>query len=103
MEESLPLGRRIIKLTVASTEPVDGARRGQRRVGWVEWAVEPLRATMGRRAFEDLVSALCTVIGWESFIVLADVRGLDAAAAERIAKRSALAILDAAVGDAHAR
>lgn len=97
MEEALPLGRLMIKLTVGAGDPPEGPRRGQRRVGWVEWAVEPLRSKLGPAAFEDLVSGLCTVIGWEPFIVLTDVRGLDATRAQEITRRSALAVLDAAV------
>lgn len=97
MEQSLPLGRRMIKLTVAGSEPSAGPRRGHRRVSWIEWAVEPLRDQLAPAQFEDLVSGLCTVIGWESTIVLTDVRGLDAAAVQAVTCRSALAILAAAV------
>ncbi len=103
MERSVPLGRRMIKLTVDATDPAEGRpRRGQRRVGWIEWAVEPLRRTLTRRQFEDLVSALAVVIGWESFIVLTDVRGLGARATREITLTSALAILDGALARAKA-
>ncbi len=103
MEQSVPLGRRMIKLTVDATDPAEGRpRRGQRRVGWIEWAVEPLRRTLTRRQFEDLVSALAVVIGWESFIVLTDVRGLGARATREITLTSALAILDGALARAKA-
>src|SRR3954471_4417480 len=38
MEQSLPLGRRLIKLTVGSADsPETVPRRGQRRVEWIEW------------------------------------------------------------------
>jgi len=105
MEQALPLGRRLIKLTVGSADSpaTTVPRRGQRRVGWIEWAVEPLRERIGADAFEDLVSALCTVIGWEPYIVLADVRGLPADRAQELTRRSALAILDAAVPTRGAR
>jgi AcrR family transcriptional regulator len=99
MEEALPLGRRLIKLTVGAAEPAAGPRRGHRRVGWLEWAVEPLRDRLGEAERADLVSALATVIGWEAFIVLTDVRGLDAAHAHAITRRSALALVAAATGD----
>ncbi len=97
MEESLPLGRRMIKLTVGAGHEGSGPRRGQRRVGWIEWSVEPLRVRLEPQAFEDLVSALCTMIGWEPFIVLTDVRGLDFAKAAEITRRSAVAIVGAAM------
>ena len=78
--ESLPLGRSLIRLTVA---PADGAdafkpRRGYRRVSWIERALEPLRPHLDSAAFERLVSALAMVVGWEALIVLQDLRGLTA-------------------------
>jgi AcrR family transcriptional regulator len=76
--ETLALGRSLLRLTVA---PTDGAeapnpRRGYRRVGWIERALEPLRPRLEPPAFERLVSALAMVVGWEALIVLQDVRGL---------------------------
>jgi AcrR family transcriptional regulator len=95
MAQSLPLGRRLIKLTVQAATPEPGQpRRGYRRIGWIEWALDPLRDSLDKRRFEDLVSAMAMVIGWESFIVLSDVRGLDAAAAREVTRRAALALLD---------
>jgi AcrR family transcriptional regulator len=97
MEKSLPLGRKLIKLTVDGPAPAPGQpRRGYRRVRWLEWAIEPIRPSLARRQFEDLVSSLALVIGWESFIVLIDVRGLAPESARRLTLRTALALLDAA-------
>jgi AcrR family transcriptional regulator len=101
METSLPLGRKLIKLTVDAPEPSDdGARRGHRRIGWIEWAVEPCRASLTPKDHEDLVSALAMVIGWEAFIVLLDVRGLTPKPAQALTQRTAQAILDAALAAA---
>jgi AcrR family transcriptional regulator len=98
MAESLPLGRKIVKLTVDAPDTGSGLpRRGQRRTGWIEWAVAPATASMARRKREDLVSALATVIGWEAFIVLLDVRGLAPTAAHRVTRDTALTIVDAAL------
>ena len=98
MESSLPLGRKLIKLTVDAPPPTQGQpRRGQRRVDWIEWAVEPCRAAMSRHEHADLISALTLVIGWEAFIALLDVRGLTPAKAKAVTVRAAHAILDAAV------
>ena len=98
MESSLPLGRKLIKLTVDAPTPAEGgARRGHRRVGWIEWAVEPCRSSLTRREHEDLVSSLAMVVGWEAFIVLLDVRGLKPKAAQALTQRTAHAILDAAL------
>lgn len=97
VESSLPLGRKLIKLTIDLPAPTDGQpRRGHRRVGWVEWAVEPYRARLSRQAHADLVSALTLVIGWEAFIALLDVRGLTPAHAQTVTLHAAQAILDAA-------
>jgi AcrR family transcriptional regulator len=96
METSLPLGRKLIKLTVDAPAPAEGGpRRGHRRIGWIEWAVEPCRARLTRKDYEDLVSSLALVIGWEAFIVLLDVRGLTPGAARGLTQRTAAAILDA--------
>ena len=47
--------------------------------------------------YDDLVSSLALVIGWEAFIVLLDVRGLSPRAAQALTLRTAEAILDAAL------
>lgn len=97
MEASLPLGRRMIRLTVEAPAPPDGGtRRGHRRIGWIEWAVEPWRARMTRKDYDDLVSSLALAIGWEAFIVLLDVRGLSPERARSVTVRTTDAILAAA-------
>jgi AcrR family transcriptional regulator len=99
VDTSLPLGRKLIKLTVDAPAPTPGQhRRGYRRIQWLEQALHPLRAQLTPRHFEDLVSQLALVIGWEAFIVLADVRGLSPKAARTIMTNAALAIVDAAAG-----
>jgi AcrR family transcriptional regulator len=78
--KTLPLGRSLLRLTIAPVEPDEDApspRRGYRRIGWIERALEPLRAQLDPAAFERLVSGLAMVVGWEALIVLADLRGLD--------------------------
>ncbi len=98
--ESLPLGRKLIRLTVdAPVEPGAAPRRGYRRVEWIEKAVGPLRERLGARRFEDLVSALAMVIGWEALIVLQDLRGLGADAT-RVSGWAARALVDAALAEA---
>jgi AcrR family transcriptional regulator len=100
MEQSLPLGRRLIRLTVDAPPPAAGEpRRGHRRTRWLEWALEPLRGRLDERHYDDLVSALAMVIGWEAFIVLSDVRGLAPERAREVTRRAALALLaDATAG-----
>jgi hypothetical protein len=64
------------------------------RIGWVEWAVEPVRDRLTRSDYDDLVSSLALVIGWEAFIVLLDVRGLSVSRARAVTLTAAEAILD---------
>lgn len=104
MERSLPLGRKLIKLTIDAPPREEGVpRRGHRRIGWIEWVVEPCRSRLGRKEYDDLVSSLALVIGWEAFIVLLDVRGLTPRAAKTLTLRAARAILDAALPDLSAK
>ena len=75
---SLPLGRSLVRLTVDAPAPVQGQpKRGYRRIGWIERAVEPLRSELDADLFDRLVSSLAMVVGWEALIVLQDLRGLD--------------------------
>ena len=100
--ESLPLGRRLIRLTV--DPPADDAqalavpRRSPRRIGWLEQACEPLRGTLDEAAFQGLVSALCTVIGWEAQVALRDVRGLDPRTELDTVIWAARALVETAIG-----
>jgi len=84
MAGSLPLGRKLIKLTVDAPPSGPGPKRGYRRIGWIE----------------QLISALAVVIGWEAFVVLFDVRGLTAGQAREILTGAALTLLDAALAQA---
>jgi hypothetical protein len=103
MADTLPLGRSLIRLTVdrrdAAEAPsaADMPRRGYRRVEWIERAIAPLRDRMDLADFERLVSALSMVMGWEAFIVLADVRGLTRAEQIEVASWSARALVHAAL------
>jgi len=99
MAGSLPLGRKLIKLTVdAPSGP--GPKRGYRRIGWIETALEPVRLGLGPDRFERLVSALAMVIGWEAFVVLFDVRGLSADQARDTITGAAITLIDAALAQA---
>jgi hypothetical protein len=75
-DETLPLGRQIIRLTIEkATEP--GPRRGVRRLEWIERALAPARPHMDDEAYERLVAALAVVIGWEALTVLRDIVAVD--------------------------
>lgn len=102
--EALPLGRRLIGLTVDTPpepQPFGAARRGYRRIEWIERAVEPLRDQLGAEQFERLVSGLALVIGWEAMIVLRDVRGLGPGEEEKVTTWAARALIDAMLAESH--
>jgi len=100
MAGSLPLGRKLIKLTVDAPPSGPGPKRGYRRIGWIEAALEPVRPRLGPDRFEQLVSALAVVIGWEAFVVLFDVRGLSADQAREIITGAATTLVDTALAQA---
>ncbi|MFF0865845.1 TetR/AcrR family transcriptional regulator [Nonomuraea sp. NPDC003560] len=101
--QSLPLGRRLIRLTVdlpgGGSPGAPAPRRTQRRVGWLEQACAPLRATLSEEAFQRLISALTVVVGWEAQIALRDVRGLDAEAEQEAVRWAARALVNAAISE----
>jgi AcrR family transcriptional regulator len=102
LTQTLPIGRKLIKLTVDAPAAGGGPKRGYRRVGWIEQALQPIQDQLGRRRFDRLVSALSCLIGWEAFIVLTDVRGLTPGQARTIITDSALALIDAALASSAA-
>ncbi|MEV6148771.1 TetR/AcrR family transcriptional regulator [Nonomuraea sp. NPDC052129] len=99
--QSLPLGRRLIRLTVdpAPNDAQERAapRRTRRRVEWLEQACEPLRSTLTEERFQRLISALTIVVGWEAQIALRDVRGLDPQAEQEAITWAARALVEAAI------
>ncbi len=95
-----PLLRTIQRLTAAgSTFP--GVRpRGIRRIDWLTAAVEPIRGRLGPERFARLISALATCVGFDSFFLLRDVRGLSAEEAGRTTLWMAEAMVEASVAEA---
>ena len=102
--EVMHLGRALIRLTIEAPAPAAGGpRRGYRRVQWIEQALAPARAQLTRKEFDRLVSALCVLIGWEPLIVLQDVRGLDAKAADDVLTFAVRAVVEKALAEARTR
>jgi AcrR family transcriptional regulator len=99
--QSLPLGRRLVRLTVdppaSDTAEPTGPRRNPRRVEWLEQACAPLRGTLSEASFQRLISALTIVVGWEAQIALRDVRGLDPQAEQEAITWAARALVAAAI------
>jgi AcrR family transcriptional regulator len=99
MSRTLPMGRKLIRLTVDSPSGGPGPKRGYRRIAWIEKAIEPIRPHLAPRRFEQLVSALSVIIGWEAFIVLFDVRELDPDQARQVITNAAVTLIDAALAE----
>ena len=98
--QTLPLGRKIVRLTVdAADRP--GSGRGHRRVAWIEKALEPLCHTLSEEQYARLVSALSLVIGWEAMIVLRDVRGLSPDEEKAVTTWAARVLVEAMVAEGH--
>ncbi|MFE7802134.1 TetR/AcrR family transcriptional regulator [Nocardia sp. NPDC057440] len=99
--QSLPLGRRLIRLTVdpPASDTRDPATpiRGHRRVEWLEQACQPLRNTLSEQSFQRLISALTIIVGWEAQIALRDVRGLDPQAEQEAVTWAARVLVEAAI------
>jgi len=94
------LGRSLIRLTVDGGRRAPGsnaARRGYRRVAWIESALSPWRERIGAARWRRLIAALAMVAGWEALIVQRDVCGLSAAEGEELSVWAARALLDATV------
>jgi hypothetical protein len=62
-------------------------------VGWIERALDPARAQLAPAAFEELVSGLTLLVGWEAALVLRDVRGLDVEQSVEVSVRAARALV----------
>lgn len=100
VHEAEPLGRTMIRLTVGRTGDRRRStlpRRGYNRIEWIEKALEPLRDSLDKRRFEQLVSAIALCFGWEALLVLCDVRGLDNKQALEVSLWAARSLVKAAV------
>lgn len=99
--EALPLGRRLLRLTVETPQGAPrGIRRGYRRIDWIERAVEQLRPQVNDEQFQRLVSGLAIVLGWESMIVLRDICGLKPPEEERVVRWAASSLVAAMTAEA---
>jgi AcrR family transcriptional regulator len=91
--------RSLMQLSIAqppSTRPTVAGIRGERRLQWIEQALEPIAAEVDDRSRRLLVNALALCVGAEAFVVLRDLCGLDAAEAEETLRWAALAMLSSA-------
>ncbi len=98
-DETLPLGRKIIALTVDAPDTGPQPRRGQRRTEWIDTALAPLREHVTDEQYERLVAGLSVVVGWEAMIITRDVCGLDARREAQILRWAAATLVRAILAE----
>ena len=95
--------RSLLRLSVGqppSSEATVASIRGERRIQWIEHALEPVRSELGEGSFRRLASALALCMGAEAFVVLQDLCGLEDQEVEETMRWAALALVARAIGDA---
>jgi AcrR family transcriptional regulator len=91
--------RSLLQLSIAqppSDQPTVAGIRGERRLNWIDQAVEPTAAELDEDTRRRLVNALTLCVGAEGFVVLHDLCGLGPSEAEETLRWAALAMLRAA-------
>src|SRR5262245_4169445 len=98
--------RRLLQLSIAhsvSEQPSVASIRGERRLQWIEQALEPIAAEIDQDSLRRLTSALALCVGAEAFVVLRDLRGLEPEEADDTLRWTARALVNAARRDARRR
>jgi AcrR family transcriptional regulator len=98
--------RRLLELSIAqssSDRPNVASIRGERRLQWIEQALEPIASQIDANSLRRFTSALALCIGAEAFVVLRDLCGLEPDEAEETLRWAASALVTAARSDAERR
>jgi AcrR family transcriptional regulator len=98
--------RSLLRLSVGqppSRDATPATIRGERRMRWIEHALEPVRGDLDEGLFHRLASALALCMGAEAFLVLHDLCGLEPLEAEKTMRWAALALLAGAMREAGSR
>jgi AcrR family transcriptional regulator len=91
--------RRLLQLSIAPSagkEPSVASIRGERRLHWIEHALEPVAGELDAESFRRLASALALCAGAEAFVVLRDLCGLDPDEADETVRWAARTLVAAA-------
>lgn len=95
--------RSLLQLSVAhstSDQPTVASIRGERRLKWIEQALEPIAEEVDEDSRRRLTCALALCVGAEAFLVLRDLCGLQTEEADATLRWVARALLTAARNDA---
>lgn len=85
---------------LASSVISNDARRGARRLDWLDEVLAPLQETLAKKDYDRLLHALCLLTGIETLVVLKDVCGLDSRKAEDVTLWAAKTLLAGALAEA---
>jgi AcrR family transcriptional regulator len=91
--------RRLLQLSIAQSapdRPSVATIRGERRLQWIEQALEPIASEIDHDSLRRLTSALALCVGAEAFVVLHDLCGLEPEAADDSLRWAARALVTAA-------
>jgi len=94
--------RSLLQLSIAqsaSAQPTVASIRGERRLQWIEQALEPIAGELDERSRRRLTNALALCVGAEAFVVLRDLCGLEPAEADETLRWAALTMLASATGN----
>jgi hypothetical protein len=94
--------RSLLQLSIAqspSAQPTVASIRGERRLQWIEQALEPIAGELDERSRQRLANALMLCVGAEAFVVLRDLCGLEPAEAQETLCWAAVAMLASATSD----
>lgn len=97
--------RSLVQLSLSqppSGRPNVASIRGERRLQWIDQALEPIAGRLDPAARRRLTGALALCVGAEGFLVLRDLCGHDPDEAEDTLRWAARAFLTAARNDARA-
>ena len=98
-----PAFRSLLRLSIAqspSEEPTVASIRGERRLHWIEQALEPIAGELDNVSRHRLAGALALCIGAEAFVVLRDLCGQRPAEMQETLRWAARALLTSARSDA---
>jgi AcrR family transcriptional regulator len=98
--------RSLLRLSIAQSrsEQATVARiRGQRRLDWIEQALQPIAADLDEDSRRRLAGALALCVGAEAFFVLSDLCGLSRAESDETLRWAAAALLASAANEAPPR
>ena len=94
--------RSLLQLSIAqspSAQPTVASIRGERRLQWIEQALDPIAGELDERTRRRLAHALTLCVGAEAFVVLRDLCGLDSSEAQETLRWAAVAMLASATSD----